>query len=307
MASLSTDVPRQTPVRAYLILATGVAAVTLAAIFIKLAQAQGVPSLFIAAARLAIAAVILTPITLRRHWRDIRGLKRRDLMLALLAGFFLALHFATWIQSFEYTTVLVSVVLVTTSPLWIAIAEITLLRAKLGGLLIIGLVIGITGSMIVAIPPDGIIELGNAPLTGSLLALTGGIMVAAYLLIGRSLRTHLPLLPYIWLVYSCAALILMIFVELSGISIVGYPAESYLWLLALALIPQLIGHTSFNYALRYFSATYTSISIELEPVLSAIIAYFLFSEIPNTLQIIGSGIILVGVTLASLAQARSSN
>lgn len=278
---------------------------SLAAIFIKLAQAQNLPSLLIAAARLVIASVILTPITLRRHMNDIRGLNRREITLALLAGLFLALHFAAWILSFEYTTVLVSVVLVTTSPLWIAIAEVTLLRAHFGRLLIVGLLVGMAGSIIVAIPPDGSLNLGNAPLIGSGLALVGGITVAAYLLIGRNLRARLPLLPYIWLVYTFAALILLILVGLSGIAIGGYTAEGYVWLLALGLIPQLLGHSSFNYALRYFSATYTSIAIELEPVLSAIIAYFVFNEIPNSLQVLGSIIILAGVTVASLEQARS--
>lgn len=278
---------------------------SLAAIFIKLAQAQNLPSLLIAAARLVIASVILTPITLRRHMNDIRGLNRREITLALLAGLFLALHFAAWILSFEYTTVLVSVVLVTTSPLWIAIAEVALLRAHFGRLLIVGLLVGMAGSIIVAIPPDGSLNLGNAPLIGSGLALVGGITVAAYLLIGRNLRARLPLLPYIWLVYTFAALILLILVGLSGIAIGGYTAEGYVWLLALGLIPQLLGHSSFNYALRYFSATYTSIAIELEPVLSAIIAYFVFNEIPNSLQVLGSIIILAGVTVASLEQARS--
>jgi drug/metabolite transporter (DMT)-like permease len=303
----SASTPRQIPAQAYALLATGVAAVSLAAIFVKLAQAQGVPSLFIAAARLVIASAILTPMTLRRHSAELRSLTRRDVSLALLAGLFLALHFATWIMSFEYTTVLVSVVLVTTSPLWIAIAEVALLRAHFGRLLIVGLLIGMGGSVIVAIPPDGSLNLGSAPLTGSILALVGGMTVAAYLLIGRNLRSRLRLLPYIWLVYTAAALILLVLVGLAGISIGGYSAEGYLWLLALGLIPQLIGHSSFNYSLRYFSATYTSIAIELEPVLSAIIAYFVFNEIPNSVQIIGSAVILAGVTVASLEQARSSD
>ncbi|MCA9907397.1 MAG: DMT family transporter [Anaerolineae bacterium] len=296
---------RQTPVQAYILLATGVAAVSLAAIFIKLAQAQGLPSLLIAAARLVIASVILTPITLRRHLADIRGLNRREIMLALLAGLFLALHFATWILSFEYTTVLVSVVLVTTSPLWIAIAEVTLLRAHFGRLLIVGLMVGMAGSVIVAIPPDGSLNLGNEPLIGSGLALVGGITVAAYLLIGRSLRTTLPLLPYIWLVYTVAALILLILVGLSGIAIGGYTTEGYVWMLALGLIPQLIGHSSFNYALAYFPATLVSIATQAEPIGSAVAAFILFQETPTEQQILGSAVLVVGVLIAILGQSKS--
>lgn len=301
MTESAASSPR-TPVQAYLVLATGLAAVSLAAIFVKLAQEQGVPSLFIAAGRLIIASVILTPITLHRHWIDIQRLKRREILLAALSGLFLALHFATWILSFEYTTVLVSVVLVTTSPLWIAVLEIVVLRARLSGLLLVGLVTGVVGSIVIAIPPDGAVELGRSPVIGSLLALAGGAAAAVYLVIGRSLRANLSLLPYIWLVYGCAALILTVGVVLSGTPVTGYPAQGYLWLLALGLIPQLIGHSSFNFALRHLAATYVGISTELEPVLSAIIAYFVFQEIPNGLQIIGSVIILLGVTLASLGQ-----
>ena len=285
---------------------SGVAAVSLAAIFIRLAQADGVPSLFIAAARLTIAAAILTPLALRKHMPDFRELNRRDGILILISGFFLAVHFATWILSLEYTSVLIGVALVTTSPLWTAILESVFLRTRLGQLVLIGLLMSVLGSIIATLASSGNgFGAGEKPVLGSLLALTGAVCVAIYLVIGRNLRARLNLLPYIWLVYSCAAIILLIVVIVGHVPTTGFPAQSYVWLVAVALLPQLVGHSSFNYALKYVSATFVGITTQLEPILSALVAIPVFGEIPGLLQIIGSATILVGVALASIGQNRN--
>ena len=134
----------------------------------------------------------------------------------------------------------------------------------------------------------------------------GAICVAIYLVIGRKLRGQHSLMPYIWLVYGCGALILLAAVILTGIPITGYSPQGYLWLVALALIPQLVGHSSFNYALKYLPATLVGIISQLEPVLSALAAVIIFNEIPGTLQILGSVAILVGVIIASLGQNSAS-
>jgi drug/metabolite transporter (DMT)-like permease len=302
------DMPARPPIQAYLVVLMGAAAVSLAAIFIRLAQAEHIPSLFIAAGRLTIAALILTPFTLRKHWAEIRTLSRNEIVLALAAGLFLALHFATWILSLEYTSVLISVVLVTTNPLWIAVLEVAFLRAKLSRTVIIGLLIGLVGSIVAGLSASGNdISPGKAPLLGSILALTGAVAVAVYLVIGRKLRAKLSLLPYIWLVYSCAAIILLLVVAITGTTITGYSSQGYLWLVALALIPQLIGHSSFNYALKYFAATWVGIINQLEPVLSAVAAIIVFQEIPAPLQILGSVAILAGVILASIGHNQNSS
>lgn len=307
MTSLPTA-PLKIPWQAYLVIAIGIIATSSGSIFIKLAQTEGVPSLLIAAARMTIATLVLTPIIISRYRAELPSLNRRQLLLASLSGFFLALHFATWIKSFEYTIVLVSVVLVSTNPLWAAALEVIFLRARLSRIILLSLVIGIIGSIIVALPADPdqkITTLGNNPLLGSLLALIGAMAVAVYFVIGRKLRASLSLVPYIWLVYGCAAIFLVIVVIVSGIPLTGYSLQGYLWLVAMALVPQLIGHSSFNFALKYFPASYVGIAGQLEPVLSAILAFLLFTEIPASVQIIGSIIILSGVVLASLSQSRS--
>lgn len=290
------------PLQAYLVIAVGVLAVSLASILIKLAQAEGIPSPLVAASRLTIASLVLAPITFTRYQNEIRHLQRNHLMLAVISGLFLAIHFATWVKSFEYTSVLVGVVLVNTNPLWSALLEIIFLRARLGRWIILGLTVGICGSVIVALPSSGSLEFkANA---GSILALIGAVAVAVYFVIGRTLRAKLSLIPYIWLVYTCAAIFLIGLVLITGILVTGYSLKGYILLVATALIPQLIGHSSLNFALRYFPASYVGIAAQLEPVLSAIVAFLLFTEIPTGIQIIGSSIILAGVILASVGQTQ---
>lgn len=296
----------QTPLQAYLVVLLGVAAISLGSILIRLAQQDGVPSLVIAAARLTIASLILTPITLRQHAAEIGRISRSDLTLAGISGAFLAVHFATWVASLEYTSVLISVVLVNTHPLWVALLEVFFLKARLGRAVILGLIIGLAGSVVVALPSGGEFSVGSNPLLGSALALIGAITVAVYFTIGRKLRGGLSLLTYIWLVYSCAALVLLLAVIVTGTPILGYVPQAYLWLLSMALIPQLVGHSSFNYVLKFLPATYVSIATQLEPATSAAIAYFLFTEVPSALQIIGSVVILTGIILATLGQSRST-
>lgn len=301
-----TEILKPSPIRwqTYAVLAGGIVAVSLAAIFIRLAQQEGIPSLTIAASRLAVAALVLTPFTVPRYIPHIRQLSGRDLLLVLVSGVFLAIHFILWIQSFEYTSILISVVLVTTTPLWTAVLEALFLRMRLNQMIVWGLVIGFGGSIIISLP-GGAIDLGSNPLLGSALALGGAIAVAVYYIIRRALHTKLPLLPYIWMVYGLAAIITLIVVAITGTPIAGYSPQGYLWLAALAFVPQLIGHTAFNYALAHLSATYVGIASQLEPVGSALIAFFVFREIPTRLQVVGSVIILVGVTLASFGQSRS--
>ncbi|MBL8161368.1 MAG: DMT family transporter [Anaerolineae bacterium] len=301
-----TSTEAQPPLRAYLVIAMGVLAVSLAAIFIRLAQDEGIPSLVIAAGRMTVATLLLTPLTLRRYSAEIRSLGRPELLLAGISGVFLAAHFATWILSLEYTSVLISVVLVNSHPIWVALLEIFFLRARLARLVVIGLVIGILGSIIVAVPSGGVVALGDNPLLGIVLAITGAITVAVYFVIGRKLRGKLSLLPYIWLVYGCSAIVLLLVVALMRIPVTGYSVQGYIWIVAMALVPQLLGHSSFNYVLKYFPATYVGIAVQLEPVFSAIIAFFLFSESPLPLQIVGSATILAGVVLASLGQSQKS-
>lgn len=305
MPASAETMSTRTPPSVYLALAAGVFAISSSAILIRYAQAEQVPSLLIAMARLVIAALLLTPITLRRHWQVLTKLRGRDWLLAITAGAFLALHFVTWVSSLEYTSVLVSVVIVTTSPIWVALLETTVLRAPLPRPVMIGLLVAIGGGLLIGLSGDGSEAAGQSDtnLIGALLSLAGALAVSVYLIIGRKLRGSMPVLPYIWLVYGCAGVILLVIVALTQTPVTGYSSNAYIFLVAMALFPQLIGHTSLNFAIGYLPATIVSMVTQLEPIGSAFLALILFNEQPLLLQIIGSAIILSGVILATLGRS----
>ena len=299
-----TSATIHTPPRVYVFLMTGVFAASLAAIFIRFAMNDGMPSTFIAAGRLTLSALILTPFALRNHRAELRGLTRTDLLLAAASGLILAIHFATWIASLEYTSVLISVVLVGTSPLWSALFEVIFLRVHLHRLVVFGLLAAFVGGLVIGLAGGTNSAPDSASILGALLSLAGAIAFAIYLVIGRKLRAKLSLMPYIWLVYGFAAVFLLILNFGTGTPITGYTPRAYLMILLLALVPQLIGHTSFNYSLRYLSATFVGIATQVEPIGSGLAAYLVFTEVPLPLQIVGSLAVLAGVMFATLGQNR---
>jgi drug/metabolite transporter (DMT)-like permease len=146
-------------------------------------------------------------------------------------------------------------------------------------------------------PLDRFLE-GEAFL-GDVLALAGAVAGAGYILIGRRLREKMSLVAYIFMVYGMAAVILIAVMFTAGESPLGQPPQAYFWVLLLALVPQLLGHSTFNWALRYLSAAYVSVTLLGEPIGSAILAYFILDEIPSGLMVIGAILILVGIFIAS--------
>jgi drug/metabolite transporter (DMT)-like permease len=286
--------------KGYLFIAIGILAMACSPIIIRYGQYAGAPSLLIAAGRMVTASLILTPFALRSHRAELSRLTRSDLLLAAVSGLFLALHFATWIASLEYTSVLISIVLIGTSSIWVGILETIFLRARLQGGIILAIVLTLIGGVMIGAGGANTTDMGS--LTGALLSVAGAMAFSVYLVIGRKLRRELSLVPYIWVVYSFAAVLLALAVLVTRVPVIGYQPDAYLWIVVLALGPQLLGHTSMNYAVRYMSATLVSILSQLEPVGSSIAAYFLFHELPSWLDLIGSLIIFAGVVIASLAQ-----
>lgn len=281
-------------------------AVSTASIFIRFAQIEA-PSLVIAAVRLTLASFILAPIALLRHRDELASLTRREWMLALASGFFLSVHFASWITSLEYTTVASSVVLVSTGPLWVALLSPLFLHETpsrwvwtgMGLALLGGLIVGLSDSCTIeGCPPLADLLAGSA-FYGNFLALVGAWTVAGYLLIGRRLRAKLSLMPYIFIVYGAAAIALVGYMLFAKQSPFGYTPVIYLWLLALALIPQLVGHSTYNWALRYIPASLVSITTLGEPIGSAILAYFILNETPSILTLGGGILILAGIYLST--------
>ena len=295
----------------------GILAVSTASIFIRFAQEE-VPSLVIAAWRLTVASLILIPIALSRHKTELLSLNRKGLSLALLSGTFLALHFATWITSLEYTSVASSAVLVSTVPLWVALLSPFTIKEPIRLVVIIGLVFALFGVIIVGISDVCSVTNGSfscpnlAEFTqgraflGDMLALIGAFAGAGYILIGRNLRANMSLVSYISLVYGMAAIVLIIIMFAAGLKPFGYPPQSYVWLILLALIPQLFGHSTFNWALGYLSAAFVSIALLGEPIGSTILAYIILQEKPTMLKLFGGGLILLGILIASRAETKKA-
>lgn len=293
----------------------GILAVSTGSIFVRYAQVYA-PSIVIAAYRLGLATLFLAPVALLRHRSELRGIQGRDRMLAIGSGIFMALHFATWISSLEYTTVVSSVVLVSTAPLWVALLSPITVKEPLTKPILIGMGIAFIGVVIVGVSDVCSIQGGKLlcpsfnefirgeAFVGDLLALAGAWAAAGYLLIGRRLRVRISLVPYIFVVYGIAAIVLAILMFASGHTAFGYPPQIYLWLILLALVPQIMGHSSFNWALGYLSAAFVSITLLGEPIGSAVLAYILLDEAPTVLKIFGAILILAGIYVASRGEVK---
>jgi drug/metabolite transporter (DMT)-like permease len=305
--------PRRPQVNPFLAIFFGILAVSTASVFIRYAQAYA-PSLVIAAWRLTLATLVLAPAALTRSRPELKRMTHYELGLGLLSGIFLAAHFATWISSLEYTSVASSVVLVSTSPLFVALLAPIFLKERISRQVIVGFVFALAGIVIVAIsdtcswqnahlacPPLNESLRGKAFL-GDMLALAGALAGACYIIIGRKLRGGISVISYIFVVYSMAAVVLVLVMLAAGQSPWGYPPVAYVWFLLLALVPQLLGHSTFNWALGYLSAAFVSLTLLGEPIGSTILAYFLLHETPTALKVIGAILILAGILVASRSE-----
>lgn len=284
--------------RAYFGVGIGVMMVSAAAILTRLAQVEA-HSLVVAAWRLTLATLVLTPITLTTRRAEIRRLDHREWTGALMAGLLLALHFATWISSLAHTSVAASVMLVTTSPIFVGLASHLLLRERLSRRMVGALVVATAGSLLIGL---GDLGEGTHRLWGDLLAIAGAVSGAGYFVIGRRLRAQLSLLTYIFPVYATAALVLMVVVLVTGLPAIPRQPLTWLWLLLMALGPQILGHSSLNWALRYLSATFVTVAIMGEPILSTLLAWWLLGEAPSLWAIAGGGLVLTGIAVASGAK-----
>jgi drug/metabolite transporter (DMT)-like permease len=294
----SVSIETAPPFNPYLALVSGVFAVSTGAIFARLADA---PALVIAAYRLGLATLVLAPIVWWKAREELRQLTRKDLRLAVLSGFFLALHFGTWISSLDFTSVANSVVLVNTNPLWVGLLTPLITRERIAPIAVLSILISVIGGVIIGV---GDFATGGSALLGDGLALAGSMCAAVYLLIGRNLRRKLSLLPYIMVCYGSAAAILWILVIVSRLPISGFSSGTYAAFWGMALVSQLIGHTSYNWALKWFSASLIAVSLLGEPIGSTILAYFLFGEGLTWSKFLGGMFILSGIYLAVSSEGR---
>jgi drug/metabolite transporter (DMT)-like permease len=285
------------------ILSIGILSVSTAAIFIRLAldssNLQGLGfSLVIAALRLSIASVLLIP-----TWRSLQPtkLQPRSLLLAAIAGLFLAAHFACWITSLSYTSIAASTTLVTTNPIWVALLSWLIWRERPTGITTLGIAVAIAGSLVVGLSDAAVDSPGQQPLLGNMLALVGSWTVSGYFLLSREAQKHgLTTQQLITIAYSMAALVLLPLPLLAQTSYGGYPPAVYVYISLMAIFPQLIGHTSLNWAVRWISPTLVTLVILAEPLGSGILSFIVFNENPGGQVIAGGAVLLTGAAIAAI-------
>lgn len=286
--------------RPWIVVAVAVLGISIAAPLIRLSRAHPIA---IAIWRLAFALVIIGAILVASgEWRQWRRLRARDTAIALGAGGMLALHFWSWNTSLGLTTVAASVVLVNTQPVIVAVLSALWLGESPDRWQWTGIAIAVAGAFIlVAGDLDIAAVAGRGALLGDVLALAGAVTAALYYLAGRRLRQMLDLWPYVGLVYSaCLATLIVIAIAIGAPFAVQPPRELAIFA-ALALGPMMLGHTGFNWALRYLPAYVVTLATLGEPVGATILAAIIpgIDEMPSLLTLVAGAIILAGVVLAT--------
>ena len=281
------------PVRLFLLLTLAIAAVSCGSIFVRLAAA---PALAVAAYRVAWATILFAPVLMSGPARELAPLPRKEWGWLLLSGTALAFHFALWIASLSYTSVASSVLLVDTTPFFIGLASQWLLKRPCPRLFWIGLAVAFLGCVVIF---RGDWSQAEVTMKGNVLALAGALAMAIYLLVGGRVRRSLSLIAYVWPVYGSAALVLFAACLASGTPLRGYSPATYGYMFLLGLIPQCIGHTTYNWSLRWLSPALVALIGLAEPVGASLLAYVVLREGLTLGKLVGGGVVLFGIYLAT--------
>jgi len=293
----STDVSESPRVPPLVALAVAILAISTGAVLVRL---SGAPSAVAAFYRVLFTTLPLLPIAVWRYRPAFRRITRRDLVGATLAGIALALHFAAWFESLAWTSVAASVTLVQSQPLFVVVGAWLLLRERLSGRMLAGILVAL-GGMATMSAGDllGGALVGPDPLLGNGLAVVGAVMAAGYVLAGRSLRQRVALVPYVSVVYSVCTVCLLAIALLQGGPLVGYPPREWLVFAGLAAGPGLLGHTVINWALAHVESSVVSVSLLGEPVGATVLALALLGESPTVFTVVGGVVVLAGISLTA--------
>ena len=276
----------------------GILGISLSSIFVKYSEA---PSGVTAAWRLLWTVLFLSPaLFFRRESREeLQHLAPKTALLCILSGIFLAIHFVLWFESLSLTTVAASTAIVCTEVIWVSLGFL-LFGGKISLRAALAIAVTLLGSVLIAWGDFGDVS----QFSGDILSLLAAIAVAVYTLIGRSVRKNTSTTVYTWVVYAACAGVLLVYTLVRNTGLLAYGISAPVVGLLLAIFSTLLGHSIFSWCLRYFSPSFVSASKLCEPVISAILAAFLFAESPTFLQILGGGLILGGVLYYSKIEAK---
>jgi drug/metabolite transporter (DMT)-like permease len=275
-----------------------VLALAFSSVFITQLERAEVPPLAIAFYRMALATVLLAPVAFAWKRKEIAAFKGRDLAMLGLGGLFLALHFGAWISSLKYIPIATSVVLVNSHPLFVVIASFVFLGQKPSRRSLLGTIVGLIGMLIIS--RDG---LGNAEfaLKGDVLAILGALAVVGYFIIGSKVRTHVSLLGYVTPLYAVCSVFLFLWTLAAGNRLYPYTPTVWSYFLALAIVPTILGHTVFNWAIKHVLPSTISLVFLGEPIGASVLAFFFFGQKPPVTTFIGGALILSGIYLTMQA------
>lgn len=279
------------PVYPYIPIVIGMISISFSAIFVKLAQAE---SGAIAFYRMLFTVLILLPAFIKNRLHELKLLYQRDWLFSTVAGIFLAFHFIFWFESLRYTSVASSTVLVTMQPLFAFIGTYLFFKDSITMKTLLSGVIAILGSVLIS---WGDFRLSGNALFGDILALIACVLVTAYFLFGQEVRKRVSLITYTMVVYSISTICLFFYVFIKGESFGPYPLMTWVWFLLLAIIPNLLGHSLFNWSIKWVSTNVISIAVLFEPIGASILALFIFGEKLTASQIIGGLIVILGLML----------
>ena len=283
------------PVPPGLVIGLAVFGVSWAAILVRWSTVAPFPLAFW---RLALSLlVIAVGLTASGGWGHFLRVSAVDLVLLALAGVLLAFHFAAWFASLDYTTVASSTLFVDLHPLFAAVISAVWLRERPTRGEWLGIGVATAGALVIG----GVgLALGPAAQKGNTLALFAGLLVAGYFVIGRRQRRWLGLWAYVAWVYVIAALVLLPVVWLRGEPLFAYPAREWAIFVGLAAGPMLLGHTGFNWALRYVRAYIVNLAILAEPIGASLLAWWLIGgeEVPGPATVAGGVLILAGLAIS---------
>ncbi|WP_160721587.1 DMT family transporter [Isachenkonia alkalipeptolytica] len=275
--------------KVYLIMGLGILGVSVSAVLIRSTEA---PSTVIAMYRMVFTFLLFTPLVIKKGGLPLKIIGRRGIALALLSGFFLALHFAAWIESLKHTTIASSTVLVSLQPLFTATLGYFFYKERLRRGQIVGMGIAILGSAFIGL--SDFIG-GGGHFYGDLLAVLGGAFASVYVLLGRGLRKTVGNLDYVYLAYGSCSVTLLAANLLGQTPLTGYSGNDYLIFIGLAVFSTIGGHTVFNWALKYVEANKVSVALLGEPIGATMLGFLILREVPSQAQLISAGIILLGL------------
>ncbi|MGM7722842.1 DMT family transporter [Metabacillus sp. Hm71] len=275
----------------YIALVIGVIAVSTSAIFVKLTLA---PAPVIAFYRLLFSTILIAPLFFWKCINEVKGMAKKDWVYSTIAGVLLAFHFILWFESLNFTSVASSVVLVTLQPLFSFIGTYLFFKEKVSGIAAVSGIIAIAGSVVIS---WGDFQISGLALFGDVLALAACALITAYLLFGQGIRKRHSLTLYTFIVYGISSLTLLIYCLLFQYPLAPYPVTDWYYFLVLAIVPTLLGHSLFNWSIKWVSTNLVSVMILFEPVGAIILAYYVLGENVILSQVFGGSIIMVGITL----------